>query len=192
MNTPADPALPGQCSNPSDVARVAAAFGLSVLDDDGIRQARDLSVALLGDVVAPAETFCAVQRAVGAAMFGFREAGVLTAVLAAFPLNYEGLAHLRAGTFDAVNLDVTLVAGPGERPGAYYGWGFAATTKDGGRAVLRASAEIHRQLYWATPTFARAVTTDGLRALTALGFKPVVWGDPGLLCIDPPALGAAL
>jgi len=27
-------------------------------------------------------------------------------------------------------------------------------------------------LYWATPTFARAVTADGLRALSSIGFQP--------------------
>jgi hypothetical protein len=114
----------------------------------------------------------------------------LTGLLAAFPLNRAGLDAVEHATFDAVALDLALVAEPGVRPAGYYGWGFAATNKDGARAVLRASIDIHRLLYWATPTFARAVTSDGTRALTSIGFHPHAQ-QAGLFFIPPaPTAGA--
>ena len=48
----------------------------------------------------------------------------------------------------------------------------AATNHDGERAVRMASEDIHRLLDWAVPTFARAVTADGSRALQRIGFRP--------------------
>ena len=107
----------------------------------------------------------------------------ITALLAAFPVNARGLDLLQDGSFDTINIDVSTISSPGETPAAYYGWGFAAATKDGGRAVVKASAQIHRELYWATPTFARAVTADGLRALSSIGFLPTNGADRSLLWI---------
>jgi hypothetical protein len=185
MNPSVSHQIQGRCSNPSEVARIAALYGLALLDDAGVSLARELACRLVPGEVAPAATFQAVQRAAGAAVFGFHEAGVLTGVLAAFPLNAKGLEQLTAGGFDALNLDIDLVSRPGQLPGAYYGWGFAASTKDAGRSVVKASVQIHRELYWATPTFARAVTPDGLRALTSIGFRPVRADDEALLWIAP-------
>lgn len=179
----------GKCADPVRVASVAAAHELKVLDADGIVAARALAVGLLGDVVASAESFSAVQAIFPASLLGHYEIGALTGVLAAFPLNMLGLEQIHAGAFDAVRLDAALIARPGEVPAAYYGWGFAATTKAGGRAVVKASADIHRELYFATPTFARATTPDGLRALTSIGFRPTPWGDACLLAIDANATG---
>lgn len=171
--------------DPGEVARLARLHRLSLLDDAGVSAARDFAAKLVGDGVAPASVFIAVQRRAGAAVFGFHEKGTLTGVLAAFPVDAEGLQRLREGSFNAIDLDLDLVARPGETPAAYYGWGFAASTPNGGRAVVKASAQIHRELYWATPTFARAVTADGVRALTAIGFRPVDGGGANLLWIAP-------
>lgn len=157
---------------PENVALVAAQHGLGVLDADGIAEARALAAQLIGEGVADVDRFAALQSHFGAAVFGLRQDGVLTGLLAAFPLNAIGLRTLERAAFDAVMLDLAQVARPGEQPAAYYGWGFAATNKDGARAVLRASVDIHRLLYWGVPTFARAVTSDGMRALQSIGFHP--------------------
>ncbi|MFZ2029521.1 MAG: hypothetical protein WAU68_04375 [Vitreimonas sp.] len=154
-----------------------------LLDDDDICTARALAAQLVSGEVAPQSTFIAVQHAAGAAIFGFLESAKITALLAAFAVNTKGFELLQRGAFDAVELDLSTIARPGELPAAYYGWGFAAATKDGGRAVVKASAQIHRELYWATPTFARAVTADGLRALSAIGFQPTNGADRSLLWI---------
>jgi len=173
----------GRCSDPSEVSAVARQYGLLLLDEENIRAARALAARLVGGAVASDEAFVSVQHAAGAAIFGFFEAGEISALLAAFAVNANGLDLLQRGVFDAVDIDLSTIAPPGETPAAYYGWGFAAATNDGGRAVVKASAQIHRQLYWATPTFARAVTADGLRALTAIGFRPTNSADESLLWI---------
>jgi len=173
----------GRCSDPAEVGAVALQHGLMLLGDNDIRTARALAARLVSGEVAPDSAFIAVQHAAGAAIFGFFEGGDITALLAAFAVNAKGLELLQRGGFDAVNIDVSTIASPGEMPAAYYGWGFAASTKDGGRAVVKASAQIHRELYWATPTFARAVTADGLRALSAIGFQPTNNADRSLLWI---------
>lgn len=173
----------GRCSDPTQIGAVAAQHGLVLLGDSDIRRARALAAQLVEGKVAHDSVFVSVQRAAGAAIFGFFEGSRLTALLAAFPVNTKGLALLERGCFDAFDLDLATVARPGELPAAYYGWGFAAATRDGGRAVVKASAQIHRELYWATPTFARAVTTDGLRALSSIGFQPTNGPDRALLWI---------
>jgi hypothetical protein len=49
---------------------------------------------------------------------------------------------------------------------------------------MMASVDIHRLLYWAVPTFARAVTADGSRALQRIGFRPHAT-QAGLFVIAP-------
>lgn len=174
----------GYNTAPENVAAAAAQHGLSVLDAGTIPEARALAAQLIGESVATTDRFLALQAHFGAAVFGLRQNGILTGLLAAFPLNSAGLKALERGAFDAVALDTALVARPGEVPVAYYGWGFAATTHDGARAVMLASIEIHRLLYWAVPTFARAVTADGARALQRIGFRPHATQE-GLFLIAP-------
>lgn len=175
--------VPGICADPRQVSAVASQHGLILLDDDQVCAARALAARLVSGEVAPDNAFVAVQHAAGAAIFGFLEGAEMTALLAAFPVNARGLDLLQRGSFDAINIDLETIARPGEAPAAYYGWGFAAATKDGGRAVVKASAQIHRDLYWAIPTFARAVTADGLRALSGIGFQPTNSADRSLLWI---------
>lgn len=174
----------GRNTLPQNVAAVAAQHGLEILDAQAIREARALAVQLIGEGVATAECLNGLQSQFGAAIFGLRQDGVLTGLLAAFPLNATGFELLERGAFDAVALDTELVAGPGEEPSAYYGWAFAATNHDGGRAVMMASVDIHRLLYWAVPTYARAVTADGSRALQRIGFRPHAT-QAGLFVIAP-------
>jgi hypothetical protein len=180
----------GRNTLPQNVAAVAAQHGLDILDPAAIREARALAGQLIGEGVATTERLLALQSKFDAAIFGLRQDGALTGLLAAFPLNAAGLDALERGVFDAVELDTALVAPPGEDPAAYYGWAFAATNQDGGRAVMMASLDIHRLLYWAVPTFARAVTADGSRALQRIGFRPHAT-QAGLFVIAPaPNAGA--
>lgn len=189
MNLPdEDAARAGANASPKAVAQTASLFGLELLDDAGIVEARALAARLIGEAIAPASSFIAVQQIFAGAVFGLRESGALTGVLAAFPLNQAGHEALTSGGFDAAVLDPLQVALPGHEPAAYYGWGFAASTKDGARAVMKASVEIHRQLYWAVPVYARAVTGDGERALQSIGFRPMP-GREGLLAIAPQTQG---
>jgi hypothetical protein len=187
MNSATEPfAKDGKNTTPAAVAEVAAMHGLAVLGAPDIVTARTLAAQLIGEGVAPTTCLVSLQAHFPASVFGLHQNGALTGLLAAFPLNRIGLRAVEQARFDAVHLDLAQVAKPGEAPAAYYGWGFAATNKDGARAVLRASIDIHRLLYWATPTFARAVTADGVRALSSIGFCPHP-NQQGLFFIAPAA-----
>ena len=80
----------GRNTLPQNVAAVAAQHGLEVLDAEAIREARALAVGLIGDGVASAQCLIDLQSHFGAAIFGLRQEGALTGLLAAFPLNAEG------------------------------------------------------------------------------------------------------
>lgn len=162
----------GRNTLPTNVAHVAGVHALEVLDERGVRDARTVAAELIGDGIATAECLVALQSRFNASVLGFRQDNALTGMLGAFPINRAGLKAVENGIFDAVQLDLDLVAQPGEEPAGYYGWGFAATSRDGARAVMRACVDIHRLLYFAVPTFARAVTADGSRALQSIGFRP--------------------
>lgn len=185
MKVRVDPWAPGRCSSAEAIATVAARSGLVRLDETQITQAHALAHAALGDGVASEATFAAVQRHVGAAVFGYFDEGALSGVLASFPLNEAGHHALRSGVFDTVNVDLSGLCKDGEAPDAYYGWGFVATTPKAGIAVVRASGAIYSTLFWNTPTYARAVTAAGKRALLLLGARPTDWGDASILEFTP-------
>lgn len=182
----------GCCCEANAVNAIAQTCGFESLDAAAIRQARALAVSLLGEGIAPVCAYEGVAARVGGGLFGFREAGALTGLNASFPLNAAGLAALQAARFDTINIDVELLARPGERPAAYYGWGLIASTRAGAAAVMRLSYAIHRALYWATPTFARVLTADGRRACARMGFVAASTADPTLVWIPPGRYAPAL
>jgi hypothetical protein len=179
----------GRCCDTREVESVAAEFGLRLLEAPEMPAAHALTIASLGDCVASVSSLESVQTAAGAALFGFFENSELTGVLAAFPLNQDGLSNIKARRFNAAEPLCGHVAKRGDAPAAYYGWCFVGQTKEAARAVIKASVDIHRRLYWDTPTFARAVTSDGVRALTSIGFRPADWADHSLLWIEPRSHG---
>lgn len=175
---------------PERICEVTSTFGLVLADLDQIRQARAISAALVGEGVAATETFVAVQQITQSSVFVYCEDGAVTGVLGLFFLRQAGLDAIEKGAFDAVNLDLDLVARPGEAPAAGYGWGFAATTHAGGRAVVKASAALRDTLFWGLPAFTRTATPDGVRViLGSLGYKPYGQGQTTLVWL--PALNAA-
>lgn len=175
----------GRSGDPAAYARVVQEAGLVVLTEPDIAKAHQLAQTLIGGPMAPLSTYLAVQQLVKAAIFGIFEKNQLTGALASFPVNAEGLTQLESGDFNARDLDLSLLSPPGAAPSAYYGWGFAGATKRAAGAVVLASRALHRRLFWAIPTFARAVTPAGLRAVQAIGFRPVSDGPDGLVRIEP-------
>jgi hypothetical protein len=180
MKVGVDYAASGRCAESALVARTAISCGLHLLDETGVNAAHALAERALGKGVASADTFNAIQRHVSAAVFGVHEGSALSGVLASFPLNRLGHERLMAGRFDTISVDLAGVARDGETPAAYYGWGFVGATLRAGRMVVRASAVIHRRHFWAIPTYARAVTAEGRRAVALIGFRPTGWGDGSL------------
>lgn len=84
-------------------------------------------------------------------------------------LNEEGLGRLAAGTFDAGDPDLTLLAKQNEKPAGIYVWALHA------RGPLAAGVslvfdKISTPLYADVDLYARAATDDGRRFLETLGF----------------------
>jgi hypothetical protein len=181
------PTTDGRCPDPNQITAVAAEFGLALLDGDDVVAARELAASLLGEGIATLESYRTVRGILGSGIFGFFEGGQLTGLSASFSLNEHGLAEVKSGSFDALHLDGNLIAKPGDRPAAYYGWGFLGVTKRAAATVVLLSRAIHRRLFWGVPTYTRAVTPAGMRACLGLGFVPAPGDDATLVWIPPHA-----
>lgn len=176
----------GKCTDRDDVARLAAGFGLEVLQGADIALARDVGAAMIGPNLASAATLQRIEEHARAVVFGYREAGRLTGMMALLPLNARGHEALQLGAFDAREPDLDAVAQPGETPHCYYAWGIAALSKDAARALIKASSALHARLFWDIPSYTRAATGDGLRLMTSFGYRPLSLSDPNLLVAPAP------
>jgi len=176
----------GRCTDRDAVASLAVTYRLEALGDADIGIARDIGAALIGETLASADLLSAIQRATHNVVFGFREDGALTGMMALLPLRQAGHALLLAGRFDARAPDLDLVARPGEAPACYYAWGIAATSKHAARAMIQFSSTLHQTLFWDIPSFTRAVTGDGVRLMGSFGYRPINDADPQLIMAPPP------
>jgi len=126
-----------------------------------------------------------VQSITGASLFIHREDGEITGVLGFFSVREAGLQALRAGGFDAREVDLDIIARAGEKPFAGYAFGVAASTKLAGQAIIGAAAAIQEAQFWALPIFTRIASEDGARVLLgSLGFARLEH-DPTLVCRPP-------
>jgi hypothetical protein len=176
----------GRVNDPERICAVAASFGMALADDDDIVAGREIAARLIGEGIASAETFIAMQRLTRSSVFVFREDGVVTGMLGLFLLRPGGLRAVQNGAFDAVWPDMTLVAPPGERPAACYGWGFAATSERGGSVAVRTAVALQQRLFWAMPTFTRTATPDGVRVILGpMGYQRYTESDPSLVWRPP-------
>lgn len=172
----------GRVNDPERIAAVAASFGMALATDDDIRAGREIAARLIGEGIAAADTFIAMQRLTRSSVFVHREERVVTGMLGLFLLRPAGLRSIENGVFDAASPDMDLVARPGERPAACYGWGFAASTERGGSAAVRTAVALRERLFWAIPTFTRTATPDGVRVvLGSMGYRPYNQSDPTLV-----------
>ena len=180
----------GRVNEPERICAVAALFGMSLAEEKDIVAGREIAARLIGEGIASVETFAAMQRLTRSSVFIFREDGEVTGMLGLFLLRPAGLRAVQAGEFDAVRPDVSLVASPGERPAACYGWGFAASTERGGSAAVKTAVALQQRLFWAIPTFTRTATPDGVRVILGpMGYQRYSKSDPSLVW-RPPSLTA--
>jgi hypothetical protein len=176
----------GRVNDPERICAVAASFGMMLADDDEIAAGREIAARLIGEGIASAETFIAMQQLTHSSVFVLREEGAVTGMLGLFLLRPGGLRAVKDGAFDAVRPDMALVAPPGERPAACYGWGFAATTERGGSAAVRTAVALQQRLFWAIPTFTRTATPDGVRVILGpMGYQRYSQNDPTLVWRPP-------
>jgi hypothetical protein len=186
MAAVAHPETEGRVSAPGRICGVAAEYGLKLADPGEIRAGREIAARLISEGIASAETFIAVQAITRASVFVYLEGRAVTGMLGLFLLRPAGLAAIDAGSFDAVNPDLTLVTRPGEMPAACYGWGFAGATNTGGGAAVKAAVALRNQLFWRIPVFTRTATADGVRVILGkMGYQKYREDDPTLVWLPP-------
>jgi hypothetical protein len=174
--------IEGRVSAPGRISAVAAQFGLKLANNDECREARAIAARLIGEGIASAETFAAVQAITRASIFVHYEGRSITGMLGLILLRPVGLRAVQSGTFDGVTPDPDVIARPGETPAACYGWGFAGVSEAGGGAAVKAAVAMQRLLFWRIPVFTRTATADGVRVILGkMGYQVYSVADPTLV-----------
>jgi hypothetical protein len=178
----------GKSPDPRDILNIARSFGLRALENNEIFAAREIAQARFSAPIVSAVLMASVQKITRSSLFTFEQDTIKTAFLAFFPLRPAGLQAIERFAFNPFDFDLTLVARPFEEPAAIYGWGFAANTDAGGRAVVRGLATIQGALFWAIPKYCHVATEDGERVVIGkMGYQRVAGPDPNLAVITPTA-----
>lgn len=164
---------------------VADQFSLKRPNRDEVHQGREVAINAIGQNIAEADTYLSIQEHSGICPLVFREEGIVTGMLAMLLLNQTGHRALRDGDFNAIKPHISHLSLAGECVSAVYGWGFVATTKLAGRALVGATSAYQKELFSSIDCYTRAATPDGKRVLVdALGYRSVPWPDEtGLIWI---------
>lgn len=175
------------------LARDLARFDVRPAEPARIAEARAFAAQLIGAGIVTASDLERVHAlSGGAALYTTEEDGQLSGVLAFVLLNAQGLAAVHAGDFDALSPDEGHVAGPGQTPRAFYGWGVAATTKASARRVVDAARAVMAGAVGHLPKFARPTTEAGHRLMRErLGFVDLPGCGSGLVWKAPVSEGLA-
>ncbi len=163
-----------------------AKFNVPPAEAEEVVEAQQFAEQLIGGKLVSAETLGAVHQLTGAALFLYREDGVLTGLFAMVLLNAEGRRAVEADQFDALNPSPRHVMAQDQDPAAIYGWGIAATNHPAAQQVIEACGNFAMTAAPHLPVFARPVTPKGLRLVVEkMMFKPVPGSTTGLVWIEP-------
>jgi len=148
-------------------------------------EGRDIAASLIDPNIAPASAYAEAAVWSGMCALVFTEEDKVTGMVAILFLSRAGLAAVAEQTFNARAPDRVHLAKAGEPVYGGYAWGIAATTKTGARLCVGFADAVRRELFSKVPVFSRAATGDGMRVLTNLGYRPVPWGEAGVIWVDP-------
>lgn len=172
------------------VISVGGRFGLLPPSPAQVGEGRDIAASLIDPNIAPASAYAEAADWSGMCALVFTEEARVTGMVAILFLSRTGLEAVAEQTFNARAPHKTHLARAGEPAYGGYAWGIAATTKPGARACVGFADAVRREVFGRVPVFSRAATADGMRVLTGhLGYRPVPWGEAGVVWIDPRAEG---
>jgi hypothetical protein len=164
----------------------AATLGFSPPTPAETPGARAAAARLMGHEVASLEIILAVAAIQPASTLVFREAGVITGVVATLLLKSQAEPTLRAGGFDGLEPADALLGRPADPVTLYYLWGIAGSTKVGSSAVMQLSRQLRYDVLADLTSYALAATAVGRHVgVTQLGFAPVRDPDDALLVSLP-------
>lgn len=163
----------GCCTDVSAIRKVGELCGLSVATGADLVAARELAMSLIGGDIATFETMRDVHAAAGAAILVYREASRLTGVVGIIRCSESQVDEIQRGSFDGRTIAPETLPKPGQPAAGVYIWAAAGSTRQAKKAVLLGASHVIGTLMWALPIYSRAATSDGLRALTSFGFRPL-------------------
>ena len=168
------------------VIEVSSPHGIAPVTPEDLPEAQDLATRLMEHKVASLETYLRVQTVQPAAVLISKEAGRITGVVGMLFLRQAGADQFLDGVFDALEPDSDLLTQEGESPVALYAWGVAASTKEGGQAILGGGGAVRFGLFPTITSLTRAVTGAGRHvALTRYGYRPMRHPDDDLMVSEP-------
>ncbi|MFI4933145.1 MAG: hypothetical protein ACHP7N_00845 [Caulobacterales bacterium] len=151
-----------------------------------------MAAELMDHKVSECDVMRAVQAIQPTATLAYRRETVITGLVGALMLREPAVDLLMRGDFDAADVDLDLLAGPGEAPAIGYGWGIAASTKTAGEAVMAFGVELMQGPLAELGMVCRAVTPVGRHVcMTRFGYRPLRHPDDGML-IRPARTSGAL
>ncbi|HEX3919268.1 MAG TPA: hypothetical protein VHW60_18170 [Caulobacteraceae bacterium] len=151
-------------------------------------EARAAAERLMGHEVASLETIAAIAALQPASTLVFREASVITGVVATLLLKAEAEPTLRAGEFDGLEPADAFLGRPSDPVTLYYLWGIAGSTKVGSTSVMQLSRRLRYDVLADLTSYALAATPVGRHVgVTQLGFAPVRYEGDALLVSLPTA-----
>ncbi len=168
------------------IRRALADLDLYPASTSGLEAGHRLAASLIGPGITPLGTLRSVQRRCGLAAFVRHDGEALVGVFVFLLLNARGRAAVLADDFDGLAPPLDHLAVPEDRPSAYYGWGFAATTPEARAAVVAGADVLRKGVLADLPFFCRAATEAGRRAVTLkLGYRDLPGSTSGLLWAPP-------
>lgn len=167
-------------------------FDMAPPTEAELPEARALAAQLMDHEVVSIETLIAVQGIQPASSLVYKEGGRITGVSGQLMLKPEAFRVMLAGEFDAVDIDIRLLARDGDLVSLGYGWGIAASTKPAANAVSWVGRTMRLRLFTHIAGFTRAVTPVGRHiALNRYGYQPLRHAEDDLMISLPKTLAAA-
>jgi hypothetical protein len=170
------------------VIAIGERFALRPPTQAQMEEGRAIAASLIDPDIAPAAAYAEAAIWSGMCALVFTENEKVTGMVAILFLSREGLEAVAGQGFNARAPHKLHLVRAGEPVFGGYAWGIAATSQQGGRICVAFADAVRREAFSRVPVFSRAATADGLRVLTGyLGYRPVPWGEPGVVWIDPRA-----
>jgi hypothetical protein len=131
------------------------AAGLRLAGPGDISQLHDFAERLIGPPLASVDVVLSVQDQTRSSAFLMHEGDRLTAIVCELPLTVAGLAALQEAQFRGTDPQRSHVARPGGLVAAGYLWCFAAASRRGAAAAVKAVVGVREEVYPTLPYFAR-------------------------------------
>jgi hypothetical protein len=164
----------------------AARLGFHPAATEELPQARAIASQMMSHEVASEATLGRILAIQPASTLFLREAGEVTGMVSTLLLRPEAEPVLRAGAFDGLTPDETLLAKDQDAASLYYVWGIAGATKSARAAVMELMHSFRFGVLADLTAYAVAATRVGRYVgVTQLGFSPVRNPDDNLIVSLP-------